>query len=159
MPSIFDQQMNRVTTLLRQGRLTPSEIALDVGVSEVDVYAKVEERLLQRAVLIRAVCHEVRELDGGSYSYHRAKVALGLLEKWLWENVGYSYPSITDKEIADAPLACKNLVDEIQSGVNVCRALSLHGTADSAADAASDDAALRESLSAYWSTHRRASGR
>jgi hypothetical protein len=154
MASIFDQQMERVTALLRQGHLTPSKIAIDVGVSEADIHAKVKERLLERAVLVRAVCHEVREADGDFYCV-RAKVALRLLERWLRDNAGYSHPSITEKEIADAPLGCKELVDEIQSGLIVCRALSLHGTADSESDATGDDEMLRESLNAYWSAHRR----
>ena len=156
MASIYEKKMQEVNDLLREGELTPSEIAKEVGASDAEVNERVSERLLERAVLIRAVCHEVREADGDRPQfYRRAKIALNFVENWREENVGYRYSSISAKEIRDALPNCDDLIKEIQAGESVCYEVSLQGTADSLTESKSDDKSLRESLDVYWKKHGR----
>ena len=155
MVSIYEQEKEEILCLLRQRELSHDAIAHKVGVSVTEVNAHALDLLLQRAVLTRAVCQEVREGTTDPY-YVRAKTVLGLLEHWLEENEGYSLASYNPVEIATAASDYKKLTQEIQDGQDVCQALSLHGTADTQTEARSDDAYLREALNKYWSKHRHA---
>jgi predicted transcriptional regulator len=149
-----EKQKEEMISLLRQRKLNHEEISHKVGVSVAKVNRHVVNLLVERAVLTRAVCREVRDGKVGP-NYVRASFALNLLERWLAENMGYSYPSSNQDEITNAPRGCKELMQEIHDGESVCRALDLQGTADRQSEAQSDVEGLREALDNYWRKHRR----
>ena len=80
MASFHEKQKEEILGFLRQRKLNQKDIAHKVGVSVAEVNSHVVDLLVERAVLTRAFCREVRE-GKADPCYVRAKVALGLLER------------------------------------------------------------------------------
>lgn len=153
MASIAEKQKEQVLRLLRQRKMNQEEIAQKVGSSVAEVREYGLDLLMERAVLTRAVCREIR--DGEGTFYARAGTALELLQRWSQRYLGYSYATYDEEEITAAAADCKALMQEIQDGQRVCCALSLFGTADTASEDQDDREFLRTSLDEYWTKHRR----
>jgi len=157
MASIAEKQKEQILRFLRERNRSHENIAKKVGCSVAEVREYAIDLLMERAVLTRTVCCEIRESKGLFFT--RASTALELLQRWLKKHEGYSYPSYDEQAIAAAADNCKPLMREIQDGQRVCHALSLLGTADSASENQDDEEFFRKSLAEYWTKHRRPAAR
>lgn len=110
--------------------------------------------LRQRAVLTRAVCHEV-SLERTNADGLRSRAALDLLLGWIRAHFvcgdsdvhpGDHLPSMV------VPPSGKALYDDIRAGVPVCEALWMLWTADTQGEYASDSADLADKVAA-WSQY------
>lgn len=122
--------------------------------------------LTERAVLTRAVCREITEA-GDKFGEWRQCVALGLLFRWIEENLpeALRYQAASgalcqrEPRASDGidrmvvPLGCEGVRQEIRDGAEVGDALRMLLTADTPLQARGDEAVVREKLAAYWAKH------
>lgn len=109
--------------------------------------------LAERAVLTRMVCRELLDTDISRYD-RRPITALHQLLQWIaitHADLLQGEPCADDGLAAMAvPDGFEPLVAEITAGAEVCRALFMLTTADTASEVAADRARIRERLQEYW---------
>lgn len=113
-------------------------------------------KLVDRAVLTRAVCTELRDGDGG-FAHRRSRHALLLLLFWISDRQN---EQVRGEPAADdcidnmvVPKGYEPLVEEIKAGAKVCNALSMLLTADNGLQAERDRAVITKHLESYWQNH------
>ena len=114
------------------------------------------ERLLQRAVLTRAVCRELLDKPEAKLCRSsRASVAMDLLMGWIYSQaqcpVLPSPSSGIDAMVV--PEDCAELLEEIRDGAVVCEAHMMLDSADIDSDWQSDMSKIEAALKSYWSKH------
>ncbi|HEY2882126.1 MAG TPA: hypothetical protein VGJ15_06820, partial [Pirellulales bacterium] len=122
--------------------------------------------LAERAVLTRAVCRELAEING-RFNARRPMVALSYLLRWVSETMpealefkaaaGNMYqrePRASDGiDQMVVPAGCESLLEEIRNGASVADTLGMLLTADSMLELQNDEATVRQRLAAYWEKH------
>ena len=122
--------------------------------------------LAERAILTRSLCRELAD-SSGRFADRRPCVALGLLLRWICENLPgcLQYRAAAgnlctrEPRASDGinqmtvPAGSENLLQEIRAGAAVGDALAMLLTADNPVQASGDEATIRERLAAYWSVH------
>lgn len=112
--------------------------------------------LSERAVLTRAVCHELREDKGDSFAT-RPVSALYILCRWIEENCANGrYCSGYGDEFLDemtVPADCEALLQEIRDGAAVANDLLMLQSADTEGDVRGDVARIKATLARYWAAH------
>ena len=113
--------------------------------------------LTERAVLTRSLCQELRDAAGRDFEGRRMGVALGLLLRWVTENMPESvrvepHPSDGIDEMV-VPEMCQELLQEIRDGAAVGEALFMLFTADTPTQARGDKERIKERLENYWIKH------
>jgi hypothetical protein len=122
-----------------------------------DVERDTAVRLLtERAILTRAVCRELLD-DAPGFDGRRPCVALDLLLQWVQQHLQESVhiePHASDGlDKMIVPDKCRDLLQEIRKGAEVCEALFMLWTADTPREAEGDRARIRDALQAYWGEH------
>jgi hypothetical protein len=113
--------------------------------------------LTQRAILTRAVCRELLDADT-SFNDRRPQTSLVLLLQWIARNLPESvrfepHPSDGIDSMV-VPDTCRELLQEIRDGAEVCEALFMLLTADNRIQADNDQAIIQNKLDRYWANHR-----
>ncbi|MFN0021215.1 MAG: hypothetical protein ACKVP0_23450 [Pirellulaceae bacterium] len=113
--------------------------------------------LTQRAVLTRSLCQELRDAASADFNGRRIGVALGLLLRWVSENMPESvrvepHPSDGIDQMV-VPEMCQELVQEIRDGAAVGEALFMLYTADTPTQAQGDKERITKHLESYWAKH------
>lgn len=113
--------------------------------------------LTQRAILTRAVCHELLDSDS-NFGDQRPQTALVLLLQWIAQHMPESVrfePHASDGiDHMVVPDDCQDLLQEIRDGAEVCEALFMLLTADNRIQADNDRAMIQDKLDRYWANHR-----
>ena len=111
-----------------------------------------KERLIERAILTRALCQEWRDCDG-AYFGERCRGALGLLDRWLKAHEpAYREASGTALDGLDrmaVPPGCEELIKELRDGSAVEMAFS-HWRWSDTHDADRDKECFKNMLDRYW---------
>jgi len=122
-----------------------------------DVDRDTAVRLLsERAVLTRAACRELLDSEG-SFDGRRPSIALSFLLQWIRENLPESIK--VEPHPADGidrmvvPDNCRDLLQEIRDGAEVCEALFILFTADTPSQFRGDEKSIHDRLAAYWANH------
>lgn len=113
--------------------------------------------LTERAVLTRSICQELRDAASNDFDGRRISVALGLLLRWVNENLPQSvrvepHPSDGIDQMV-VPEMCQELLQEIRAGAEVGEALFMLYTADTPSQARGDRERIKERLENYWAKH------
>ena len=115
--------------------------------------------LSERAVLTRAVCHEL--IDRAHRGW-RVQSALTLLLRWVDQHFprsggGGDVDADQGLDRMVVPDDCLEVMQEIRDGAQVADALRMSYTADTSSELEGDMERLRERLEAYWAKHRKPS--
>jgi len=113
--------------------------------------------ITQRAVLTRSLCQELRDAASNDYGGRRPGVALGLLLRWVTENMPESvrvepHPADGIDQMV-VPEMCQELLQEIRDGAAVGEALFMLFTADTPTQARGDKERIAKQLESYWTKH------
>jgi hypothetical protein len=112
--------------------------------------------LVDRAVLTRMVCIELRDGDGG-FAHRRSRRALYQLLHWITHHQAawvHGEPGAGDGiDHMVVPDGYQPLLEEIKAGAKVCYALFRLFTADTGLQAESDRTAIKKQLDSYWQNH------
>jgi hypothetical protein len=112
--------------------------------------------LVDRAVLTRMVCEELRDGDV-RFAHRRSRNALFLLLRWIADNQSEwvsGEPGAGDGiDHMRVPEGYEGLLREIKAGAQVCKALFLLFTADNGLQAEDDRAAIKNEMTSYWANH------
>jgi hypothetical protein len=113
------------------------------------------DALIERAVLTRMVCRELRERVDGRFSRRRTYAALGFLMWWINSLPGATKAFRASDNIDSmiVPKGCGNLLEEIRDGSKVCDALAMLQSADTESDVRNDMRIIEMELKAYWEKH------
>ena len=125
----------------------------EAGAVERDQAARL---LTDRATLTRMVCRELAESDINGLD-RRPQAALYLLLRWIVEQQSEHVrgePRADDGlEQMIVPEGYEEIVSELKAGAQVCNALFMLFTADTALQATHDRERIQRHLVAYWERH------
>lgn len=120
--------------------------------SDRAAFGSARSRLVERAVLTRAVVSELQRCEG-RYDGERPAAALALLLRWIEERFPVDRAALPHDGLTEAPLpeGYEALLAEVAAGADICRALWNLQRADTDREVDHDTAELRRLLAAYAS--------